>query len=154
MDREYYEDIKLHEKSRSRGFELIEQEMVEFARVWEPRPHHVDAEFARKTEFGSLIAAGNYLISILYRLVYELSYEKSPPGAYIAALGLDEVRFLAPARAGDVLVLEYEAISKRDSKSRPHAGIVSVAHKLLNQRNEIVLTMKGSALVERRPTAS
>jgi acyl dehydratase len=151
MDWAYYEDIKLHEKGRSRGYHLTEKEIIDFAKVWEPRLYHADHEFASKTKFGSVIATGNHLISIAYRLNYELSCEKNPATAYIVSPGLDEIRFITPARPGDILVAETKAISKRPSKSDPHAGIVRYAWTLLNQRDELVLSLKLIAIVEKRP---
>ncbi|MDD5094159.1 MAG: MaoC/PaaZ C-terminal domain-containing protein [Dehalococcoidia bacterium] len=150
MNLEYYEDISLAQKWKSRAYPLSQKEMVEFATVWEPRAYHVDPEFARNTKFGGLIATGNHLISIAYRLVYEMSCEKTPPTAFIVGLGLDEIRFLVPARPGDILVLEREVISMRESKSNPEAGIVTYANRLLNQKEERVFTMNSSCLVERR----
>jgi len=151
MTKEYFEDIKLNEKYRSREYHLSEKEMIEFAKVWEPRPYHIDPEFAKTTKFGSLIAIGNHLMAIGVRLTYELSCEKEIPTAYIVGLGWDEVRFTTPARPGDRLVLEREPISKRESRSNTGAGIVCYANRLLNQQGEIVLTYKVTALVEKRP---
>ena len=72
------------------------------------------------------------------------------PTAWLAGLGLDEVRFLAPVRPGDTLVLDVETVSTRESKSNPEAGIVSHSFKLLNQHEEAVLTYKGAGMVEKR----
>ena len=63
-----------------------------------------------------------------------------PKIAWIAGLGLDKVRYNAPARPGDVLVLENEVIWKRKSKSDPNRGIIRYVARLVNQRNEIVLS--------------
>ena len=151
MSLEYYEDIKLHQKYRSRGYPLTEEAIISFAKVWEPRPYHVDPDFARGTRFGSVIATGNHVISICYRLIYEISCEKAAPTAYIAAMGLDEIRFTNAARPDDILVVELEAISKRESQSDQSAGIVRYSYSMVNQRDEQVLSFKSSALVEKRP---
>ncbi|MDD5094086.1 MAG: MaoC/PaaZ C-terminal domain-containing protein [Dehalococcoidia bacterium] len=148
---EYYEDIRVHDKYKSREYLLTEKEIVEFANVWMPRPHHVDPEFARNSTFGSLIATGNHLISILYRLTYEVSCEKTTPTAYIAALGLKDIQFAAPARPGDLLVFHTEVTSKRASRSDPKAGIVTYACRLINQHGDTVLTMNSATLVDKRP---
>jgi len=151
QESEYYEDIKLHEKHRSRAYHLTEKEIVDFAKVWEPRRYHVDPEFAKKTQFGGLIAVGLHLLSITWRLAYEIRYQQAAPAALIAGLGLDEVRFITAARPGDILTAELETTSKRESKSDPNVGIVHHAYTLVNQRDEQVLSFKSSALVEKRP---
>jgi len=146
MPTEYFEDIKLHQKRKSRGYQLSEQEIIDFAKQWDPQPFHIDHEFAKSTKFGGLSASGAHLIAICVKL----GNEKNPTPAWMAGLGWDKVRFLSPARPGDVLTLEIETTSKRESKSDPNAGIVHFAGRLLNQHGEPVLAQKGSALVAKR----
>jgi len=85
-------------------------------------------------------------MSIGVRLTYEVSCETAVPTAYIVNLGWDEVRFVSPGRPGDRLIFEREVISKR-------AGIVGYANRLINQREDLVVSYKTSALVEKRPKA-
>jgi len=98
-----------------------------------------------------VIATGNHVISICYRLIHEISCEQGEPTAYIAAMGLDEIRFTNAARPDDILVVELEAISKRESQSDHSAGIVRYSYNMVNQRDEQVLSFKSSVLVEKRP---
>jgi acyl dehydratase len=147
MSVEYFEDIELHHKYRSEEYPLSEKEIIDFAREWNPRPMHFDPSVAEKTEMGGLFAAGAHLIAITARILPK----KVPTTAIVAALAVDRLRFLTPARPGDVLILESEAISKRESKSRSNVGIVSFAQSLLNQRGELVLKYESTALVEKRP---
>jgi len=144
---EYYEDIKPHQKHRSREYYLSEEEIVDYAKKWDPQPFHIDPEHAKNTVFGGLVASGAHLYAILMKL----ENEKRPRPAWITVLGLDKIRFLSAARPGDVLVLEDEVISKRESKSNSNAGIVHSAGKLINQQGEIVLTVEGIAMLEKRP---
>jgi len=147
MSTEYYEDIKLHQKYRSREYHLKEKEIIDYAKKWDPQPFHIHPEFAKNTKFGGLVASGSHL----YAICMKLENEKRPRPAWIAALGLDKIRFLTPARPGDVLVFENEVIWKRESKSNSNAGIVHFAAKLINQRGEPVLTWEGTAMLEKRP---
>lgn len=147
MSIEYFEDIELHKKYRSEEYPLTEKEIIDFATEWNPRPMHVDPSVAEKTMMRGLFAAGAHLIAITARILPK----KDPTTAIVAAIGVDNLRFLTPARPGDVLILEGEATTKRESKSRPNAGIVSFAYKLLNQRGEPVLTYESTILVEKRP---
>jgi acyl dehydratase len=149
MPIEYFEDVELYQKHRSREFYLTEKDIIAFAKEWDPQPFHIDPESAKKSTFGGLIASGVHLVVIGQKLLNE----KIPKSAYIAGLALDDFKWLAPARPGDVIVLEMEAISKRESKSNRNAGIVRYVYKLLNQRGEELLTYKGTAMTERRNTS-
>jgi len=147
MSVEYYEDIKLHQKYRSRGYLLTEQEIINFASEWDPQPMHIDPASAKNSSLGGVIAAATHIMAICTKLVNE----KRPKPAFRPSPGWDKVRIITPARPGDVLTLEIEAVWKRRSKSRPDIGIVIYSQRLLNQRDEPVLTRKSITLVARRP---
>ena len=146
MSVEYYSDIRLHQKYRSREYPLTEEGIIAFAREWNPEPFHVDPETAKKSRIGGIFAAGPHLIAICVKL----TNEKRPRPASVAGMGWDELRFLKPALPGDRLIAESEVISKRISKSDPNYGIVRYAVQLLNQNDEPVLTYKVSVLVGKR----
>ena len=145
----YYEELELHKKIRSRGYLLTEPDIIDFARKFDPQPFHIDPEYARTTRFGGLFCSGVHLISISQRLMDEMSAQT----AWIAGMGWDEVRFLTAGRPGDVLELETELTAKRESKSDPSRGVVHLTLKLLNQRNEVVLSYKAFGLIEKRPSS-
>ncbi|MDD5095652.1 MAG: MaoC/PaaZ C-terminal domain-containing protein [Dehalococcoidia bacterium] len=147
MTLEYYEDIKLHERYRSRGYLLTEQKIVAFGTEWDPDPLHIDSEFAGTSTYGGLIAPGALLIAIFVKLIRE----RESNMAHNVVLGWDEVRFLLPGRPGDTLVAEMEVTSKRESKSDPSVGIAFSIMRLLNQRDEPVITFKAAGLIGRRP---
>jgi acyl dehydratase len=138
-----FEDFPLDAPQISRELALEEADMIAFAQSWDPQPLHTDKELSRTTELG-LIASGVHLVAIAIRLSSELSDE---PLAVVAGLGWDEIRFRAPARAGDRLRVRAQVIDKRLSQSRPGTGIVISQLELLNQDGTIVLTLKNSALV-------
>jgi acyl dehydratase len=142
MSIEYFEDIKLHQKYISRGYHLKENDIIDFARQWDPYPSHVDPGVS-----GGLFASAAQLLAIWYKLASEEDFN----GAWIAGLGWDETRFLTHARPGDVLVLEKEVTWKRESKSNPNAGVIHYSVRLLNQRDEIVLTSGAPVLFQKRP---
>ena len=147
MALEYYEDIKLHQKWRSSGYLLTEEKLLSFGKEWDPDPLHVDSDFARASAFGGLIAPGTLLLSILVRQLRE----REPKAANGVVLGWDEIRFLAPGRPRDVLVAETQAISKRESHSDPRVGIIRYIIRLLNQRDEPVITLKAVGFSGKRP---
>lgn len=146
MSLEYFEDVELNKKHRSREFYLAEKDIIAFAKEWDPQPFHIDSESAKNTKFGGLIASGVHLVVIGQKLINE----RRPQSAYIAGLALDNFKWIAPARPGDLITLEMEAVSKRESNSNRNAGIVRYVYKLLNQRGEALLTYQGTALTQKR----
>jgi acyl dehydratase len=143
---DYFEDIQLHKKTRSRGYLLEEQEIIEYAKRWDPQPFHIDPEYAKTTKFGGLFASGAHLLAICFKLVSE----REPKFAIMAGLEWEKVKFIVPARPGDVLIFEEEPVWKRESRSDQNAGIVHSIGKLINQRGEVVFTMEGTGLMQKR----
>jgi acyl dehydratase len=110
-----------------------------------PQPLHLDAEAARDTEFGRILVNSCFTFSLLVGA----SVADTTEGVLVANLGFDEVRLPAPVFIGDTLHFESSCLSKRDSKSRPTAGLVTWEHRAINQRGEIVCTMKRTALIRK-----
>ena len=114
-----------------------------------PQPLHLDAEFAAKSEFGQILVNGTFT----FALMIGLSVGDTTLGTLIANLGYDKLVMPKPVFIGDTLRAESEVAELRPSKSRPGAGVVTFAHRLLNQRDEIVCQCLRSALINGKPTA-
>ena len=112
-----------------------------------PQPLHIDAEYARGTEFGRPLVNSCFTFS----LAVGVSVADTTLGTLVANLGYDEMRFPAPVFVGDTLRIESEVTDLRESKSRPNAGIVTWAHRAINQKGETVCTFKRSALLHKKP---
>ena len=112
-----------------------------------PQPLHIDAEAARASEFGQILVNGTYI----FALMVGLSVSDTTLGTLVANLGYDKLVMPKPVFLGDTLRAESEVVEVRESKSRPDAGIVTFAHRLLNQRDEVVCKCLRSALLKRRP---
>lgn len=123
---------------------IDKSELVEFAKVWDPLPFHVD-EQAGIQAFGSLTAPGLYMLAVKQRLIHQL-----PAMKVIASLGYDEVRFLAPMRPDDNVVLRLEWVDRRISESKPDRGIVTVRFSLINQDGQMVMSHLDVILVQCR----
>lgn len=144
----YFEDIHVGDAKESKeAYELTEDEITDFCKKWDPLPFHVDPEAAAQTPVGKLFTSAVHSVAIAIRLGHELQTE---PTATVMGLGWDEVRFHAPACAGDRLRLRGEIIETRASESRPHLGIIRSLLTLTNQRDEAVISFKAAALVRRR----
>ena len=114
-----------------------------------PQPLHLDAEFAAKSEFGQILVNGTFT----FALMVGLSVADTTLGTLVANLGYDKLVMPKPVFIGDTLRAESEVAELRPSKSRPGAGIVTFAHRLLNQRDEIVCQCLRSALINGKTTA-
>jgi acyl dehydratase len=114
-----------------------------------PAALHLDEEYMRGTEFGSRIVNSCFTLS----LMVGVSVGDTTLGTTIANLGWDEVRFPKPVFPGDTLRTETLVHEKRDSRSRPDAGIVVFVHRCFNQRGEEVASCKRTALMKRKAEA-
>ena len=145
----YYEDMIPGTQVTGPGTQIDKQEMVAFAEIWDPMPFHVD-EAAGKAAFGSLTASGLYVLAIKNRLLHRLPEQQ----AVIASAGYDEVRFHEPVRPGDTLTVGLEWLTRRDSKSKPDRGVVTVRFTLTNQDGAVVMSHTDTILVRKRAPAT
>ena len=113
-----------------------------------PQPLHLDAEFAAQTEFGQRIVNSLFTLG----LMIGVSVGDTTLGTTIANLGMTDVRFANPVFHGDTLRAVTTVTEKRESKSRPDAGIVTFEHRALNQRDEEVAFCTRAGLMLKRPT--
>jgi acyl dehydratase len=112
-----------------------------------PQPLHLDAEYARASEFGQIVVNSTFSFSLLVGL----TVGETTLGTLVANLGFDQVKTPHPVFLGDTMHAETEVSEVRESRSRPTAGIVIFAHTLLNQRDEAVCTCLRTALLHRKP---
>ena len=130
---------------------LGRDEIVEFARAWDPQPFHLDADAAAASIYGGLIASGWHTACVFMRLFADGLLNRS---AAMGSPGVDELRWLRPVRPGDTLQARLEVIEVRPSRSRPDRGIVRARAVALNQNREEVLSFVANVLFQRRPAAS
>jgi acyl dehydratase len=112
-----------------------------------PAALHLDAEYSKTTEFGRPLVNSVFTLG----LMVGVSVADTTLGTTVGNLGWDEARFPKPVFVGDTLRVETVVLEVRDSRSRPHNGIVTFEHIAFNQREEIVATCKRVALMLRRP---
>ena len=112
-----------------------------------PQPLHLDYEFAEKTEFGKPLVNSIFTLG----LVIGVSVYDTTLGTTIGNLGMTDVKFPNPVFHGDTIRSTTEVVSKRESKSRPTAGIVEFVHRGINQRDQIVAECTRQAFMRKRP---
>lgn len=114
------------------------EEIVAFARDYDPQSFHVDPDAARHGPFGGLIASGWQTAGLMMRL-FTRHYLSTV--ASLASPGIDELRWRVPVRPGDTLRLRATVLEARRSRSKPDRGVVRTETELVNQRDEVVLSM-------------
>ena len=114
------------------------------------QPLHLDAEYAKASEFGQILVNSTFTFS----LAVGLSIADTTVGTLIANLGFDKVLTPKPTFIGDTLTCHTTVLEKRDSKSRPGHGIVVFSHELTNQRGELALTMTRTVLLKPKPASA
>ena len=114
-----------------------------------PQPLHIDAEAAKASEFGQILVNGTFTFS----LMIGLSVGDTTLGTLLANLGYDKLVMPKPVFLGDTLRVESEVVEMRPSKSRPGSGIVTFAHRALNQRDEVVCSCLRMALLKGKAAA-
>src|SRR2546421_7335706 len=146
MSERYFDDLTQGDRFKSATYEVTEEQIISFAREFDPQPFHLDAAVADQTMFKGLIASGWHTAAITMRLfVQTLNFAEGAIG-----LGVDELRWPNAVRPGDGLQVETEIIDLRSSRSKPGYGIIRLRNVTTNQRGEIVQTMLASAMVPRR----
>jgi acyl dehydratase len=108
---------------------------------------HLDAAYSEGTEFGERLVNSMFTLSTLVGL----SVAQLTQGTIVANLGFSEIKFPAPVRHGDTLYAETLVTDKRESKSRPGQGIVTLEHTARNQHGDVVAVAVRQTLVQCRP---
>jgi acyl dehydratase len=129
---------------------LTQDEIVDFARQFDPQPFHVDEAAARRSIYGGIIASGWHTVATLMRLMVDGYLSKV---ASMGSPGVDQIRWLKPVRPGDTLTARGVVQGVKRSTSKPDRGVVDVRYEVFNQKGERVMTMQGMSLMGARDAA-
>ena len=127
---------------------LTEDEIVAFARQFDPQPMHTDAVAARASIYGGLIASGWHTAALYMGMFVRGVLLDS---ASLGSPGVEELRWLAPVRPGDELRGRSTIADARASSTNPRRGTVFTTHEVVNQDGTVVMTMKARGFFARRP---
>jgi acyl dehydratase len=149
-ERRYLEDFVAGQRIELPGeYEMTPARVHAFATDYDPQPIHLDEQAARAEMFGQIVASGWHSLAATMRLVVL----GRPLGATpIVGLGVDNLRYVAPVRPGDVLRASLVVLDVRTSASRPERGFVRLRVTTRNQRDEEVLTQDWTLVLPRRAT--
>jgi acyl dehydratase len=128
---------------------LTAEEIIDFARAYDPQTMHTDPELARSSTHGGLIASGWHTAVIYMRLLVDSVMGQSES---IGSPGIDNLRWLKPVRPGDTLRGRFTVLEAKLSRSRPDWGIVRSRGEMLNQDGEVVMQLEAVNFFGRRPT--
>jgi acyl dehydratase len=147
----FFDDFAVGEQFVSRGVTISEAAILDFALKYDPQRFHLDAEAAKETPYGGLIASGFQTLALAFRMFLQLG---DFDHASVGSPGMDELRWLAPVRPGDTLRTFAEILEKTPSRSKPDRGSLVVAFRVLTQRDETVMTFRTTVILLRRPATA
>jgi acyl dehydratase len=145
----YWEDFRPGDTWQFGTHTFTREEIIAFARQFDPQLFHVDEDGARASIFGGLIASGWHTVSVCFRLAVDGLIGET---ASMGSPGLDELRWLQPVRPGDTIGARAEVVDSRPSQSKPDRGSVRMRYEATNQRGDVVLRWTGIGIFARRPT--
>jgi acyl dehydratase len=145
----HFEDFRIGQIFNAGPYEVTKEEIFEFAREFDPQPHHLDEEAAKHSILGGLSASGWHISSIAMRMFCDAVLSRAVGQG---APGVEDCRWMKPVRPGDVLRLEIEIVETRASKSRADIGFVKLHWRLYNQREQVAFFIS-SPMFARREAA-
>ncbi len=144
----YFEDIEVGiKRNESVTYNVTKEEIIQFARHWDPRSFHIDESAAVSSIFKGIVACSAHIFSILS---WFATHGKSRT-ASMAALGFDELRMHHPVRPEDTLSCTFTCLEKHESRSKQDRGIIRTLASLSNQQSTEVFSAIVTTMVEKRP---
>lgn len=144
----WFEDFPVGETVRFGDKEVTEDEIVAFARDFDPQPHHLDHDAGKDSILGGLSASGWHTCSMVMRMMCDAFMLET---ASLGSPGIAELKWVRPVRPGDRLHVIRTTRSARRSGSRPEMGIVEIGYDVRRQDDATVLTMEATHLFGCRP---
>nr|WP_255170903.1 MaoC/PaaZ C-terminal domain-containing protein [Natrononativus amylolyticus] len=141
---QYFEDLEVGRSWEPGTVEVTEEEILEFARRYDPQPFHVDSEAARRN-FDGLIASGWHTAAMCMRPLAESVLHEV---AIVAAMGVDDLRWHEPVGPGDRLTVGVSVAEK--DRWNDERGLVTFALEATNEDGDLVHSRKDLVVVERR----
>ena len=146
----YFEDFEPGRIFEFKPKTVTAEEIVEFARAFDPQPMHLSEAAGKASILGGLSASGWHTSCLMMQMMIEAYVLQS---ASEGAPGIEDHAWKRPVLAGDTLGGRSTVISSRPLRSRPGIGIVNFAHRLENQRGEVVLESKNPIMMRLRAGA-
>jgi len=151
MAKYFWEDFVIGETVEIGRRKVDHDEVVAFAKAFDPQPFHVDDVAAKASMFGGLIASGWHTCAMVMRMMCDSYLLDS---ASLGSPGVEHVKWLKPVRPGDTIRAMRTVLESRRSGSRPEMGLVKTRWDVYNQDDELVMTMEGLGMFKTRTAVS
>ena len=139
IEKRYFEDYVAGAVHEFGAIKVEQDEIIDFARRFDPQDFHTDPDAAENTDFHGLVASGWHTAGLMMRLFVEHYLSKV---ASLGSPGVDELRWIKPVRPGDALSIRVTVLDTKNSRSKSDRGIVHSLIEVMNQNREIVMHMK------------
>lgn len=147
----YWEDFPVGSEAVHGTHTITEEEIVRFAREFDPQVFHTDPEAARETAFGGLVASGWHTAALYMGMFVRSQLLGS---ASMGSPGVEELRWLVPVRPGDELTARSRVVEAWPSETNAGRGTIVGEHEFVNRRGEVVMRFRARAHMARRPPAA
>jgi acyl dehydratase len=145
----YFEDLVVGAETEFGTYDVTREEVIDFARKYDPQPFHLSDEEAAKTHFGRLAASGWHTAAMTMAVIARRVVDQKQAG--LGSPGIDELRWKKPVFPGDTLQVRGRILEKTPSRSRPDMGSFRTETTVTNQEDEVVMTFISIVLIRRRP---
>ena len=143
-DNRYFEDYVVGSVYEFGSITVTEEEIIDFAKKYDPQPFHTDPEAANNYHFGGLISSGWLTAGLMMRLLVE-NYVSSVAG--LGSPGVKDLKWLTPVRPGDELSIRVTILEARRSRTKPDRGMVDISVEVLTQKKVVVMTMQSMGMM-------
>jgi acyl dehydratase len=144
----YFEDLETGAETYFGSYDVTREEVLEFARKYDPQPFHLSDEEAAKTHFGRLAASGWHTCAMTMAVIARHVVDEEQAG--LGSPGIDELRWRRPVFPGDRLHVRAKIVDKTPSRSKPEMGSFRSDTVVTNQDDQPVLTFTSIVLIRRR----
>src|SRR5215211_6555562 len=145
----YFEDIHVGDETIFGHYDVTRDEVIDFARKYDPQPFHLSDEEAAKTHFGRIAASGWHTCAMTMAVIARAVVDDDQAG--LGSPGVDELRWLKPVYPGDRISVSGKIVDKTPSRSRPDIGSVRTRTTVTNQDDVPVMRFTSIVLMRRRP---
>ena len=144
----WWEDFPAGHVREFGGLTVTREDVLAFARAYDPQPFHLDDAAAERSLFGRLAASGWHTAALAMRMMCDAYLLES---VSLGSPGIENLRWLKPVYPGDTLAVKLTVLEARPMASRPRVGLVKSQWEVFNQHGDAVMTMQGWGMFRRRP---
>jgi acyl dehydratase len=156
MSPQYWEDVEIGTRRELGRYTFTQDEIIAFARKYDPQPFHVDPVAAKQSMFGGIVASGWHTAAIWMKLAIEgrardKDAGRAGPLRSGVSPGFEDMKWLRPVRPGMTLSYSSQITGKTELRSRPELGLVKSLNEARDESGELVMSFIGKGFIQRRP---